>query len=87
MARTVEKVSVALSQEVLGWARQRAEQQGTSVSAVLSEAAQVARELERRRARQRRAWVTYVKWATDGQGISREDLDAAARELDALSAK
>jgi hypothetical protein len=36
--RTVEKISVALGAEDYAWAKQRAKEQGGSVSAVLSEA-------------------------------------------------
>lgn len=84
MAASVEKVSLAIGREELEWARQRAERQGTSLSAVLTEAARVARELEAHRARQDAAWGAFLAWATEGEGVSPEALEAAQRELDRL---
>jgi hypothetical protein len=46
--RTVEKVSVALSTEDLEWARRKAENDGESLSAVLSAALKRARQAEAR---------------------------------------
>lgn len=46
--RTVEKVSVALNLEELEWARQRADREGASLSAVLSAALRAARQAEAR---------------------------------------
>jgi hypothetical protein len=82
MAVSVEKISVAIAHEELEWARARAEREGTSVSAVLSDAARAARKLEAVRARQALAWDAFLEWATDGKGLSPEALEAAALELD-----
>jgi hypothetical protein len=46
--RTVEKVSVALSSTELDWARRRAENEGASLSAVVSAALRRERQAEAR---------------------------------------
>jgi len=82
MAASVEKVSVAIGNDELEWARERARREGSSLSAVLTDAARVARELEQQKARQEAAWRAFVEYATEGQGLSAEAIEAAARELD-----
>jgi hypothetical protein len=82
MAASVEKVSVAIGRDELEWAKERAEREGTSLSAVLTAATRAAREQEARRARQDAAWGAILSWATEGQGVSPEALAAAERELD-----
>jgi hypothetical protein len=82
VAASVEKVSVAIGLDELEWARGRAERDGVSLSAVLTEAARKARDLEERWARQDAAWKSFVDWATEGKGLSTETLEAAQRELD-----
>jgi hypothetical protein len=81
MAVSVEKVSVAIGRDELEWARERAEREGTSLSAVLTDAARVARDLEARRTRQDAAWASFLEWATEGQGLPPGALAAAQREL------
>lgn len=82
MAATVRKVSLAIGNEELTWAEDRAEREGKSVSAVLTEVARAARETELHKTRQRQAWEEYLAWATDGRGFTSEELEAARRELD-----
>ena len=82
MAASVEKVSVAIGRDELEWARGRAEREGVSLSAVLTDAARVARELEARRARQDTAWWAFMDWATEGEGLPTEAFEAAQKELD-----
>jgi hypothetical protein len=79
----VRKVRVAIEAAELDWARERAEREGTSPSAVLTRATREAREAEARRERQRVAWEAFEHWATRGAGLGAEDLDAAERELSA----
>ena len=81
MAASVEKVSVALSHEVLEWARERAKRKGTSLSAVLTRAALLAKRHEERIRRQREGWDAYLREATAGQGLSPDDMRAGAAEL------
>ncbi len=81
MSVTVRKISVAIGQDELAWAQSRAKRDGTSVSAVLTNAARAARDAEAQRRRQRKAWAAFLSWATDGEGLADEDLDAGAREL------
>ena len=38
--------------------------------------------LAEKRARQDAAWARYLAWATDGKGITDDEVAAAARELD-----
>lgn len=81
MAATVEKVSVAIGLEDLAWLRDRAEHEGASLSAVLTAAIRATREREAKVERQRRAVEAYVGWATDGEGLSHDELEVARREL------
>lgn len=81
MSASVEKVSVAIGRDVLEWARERAEREGLSLSAVLTEAARLGRDAEERRARQEAAWTAFVDWATEGQGLPAAALEDAEREL------
>ena len=81
MPSSVGKISVAIGREELEWARSRAKREGTSLSAVLTEAARTVREQEARRKRQDAAWSEFVAWATDGQGLAAEQLEDARREL------
>ena len=82
MSASVEKVSVAIGRDVLDWARKRAELQGLSLSAVLTEAARLGREAAERQARQEAAWSAFRKWAVKGRkGLSAAALEAAEREL------
>ncbi len=82
MAARVEKVSVALGVEELAWARERAERDGDSLSAVLTAAARLARRVEDERARRDEAWSQFLSWATDGNGLDDESLEWARRVLD-----
>lgn len=82
VAPSVRKVSVAIGHEELEWARERAAREGTSLSAVLTDAARLAREVDLRRERQRLAWAEFLGWATDGAGLSDEDLERGRRELE-----
>jgi hypothetical protein len=81
MPVSVEKVSVALGRDELEWARERAEREGTSLSAVLTQATRQVRELEAAQARQDAAWAEFLEWATDGKGLPEEAVAAAAAEL------
>ena len=81
MSVSVEKVSVAIGREELEWARERAEREGTSLSAVLTYAARAFREQEARRARKDAAWLSFMEWATEGEGLTTGALEAAEREL------
>jgi len=82
MSASVEKVSVAIGLDVLEWARKRAEAEGISLSAVLTEAARRGREAAERQARQDAAWAAFKKWAGKGRkGLSAEALEAAELEL------
>jgi hypothetical protein len=81
MAASAEKVSVALSHEVLEWARERAKRKGTSLSAVLTRAALLAKRHEERIRRQREGWEAYLREATAEQGLSADDMRAGAAEL------
>lgn len=64
----MEKISVSLSADDLGWARARAKRQDKSLSAVLSDALQQQRQAE-------------ARWALLGE-LGLEDISAA--ETDAL---
>ncbi|MEM1032949.1 MAG: hypothetical protein AAGN82_21565 [Myxococcota bacterium] len=77
MAPKVEKVSVAIGKRELAWARGRAAREGTSLSAVLRDAARVARQVEEARARQEAAWAAFLDGATDGRGLTSDDLASA----------
>lgn len=67
------EVTVTLQSDVLGWAREQAERQGRSVSAVVAEAL-----LQRRQAE---AWAEYLEWALEGQPpLTPEELEAAEQE-------
>lgn len=81
MPVSVKKVSVAIGLDELEWARGRAERDGTSLSAVLTEATRAAREFEARRVRQDAAWLSFLEWATEGAGLPTGALEAAQREL------
>ena len=81
MASNVQKVSVAIGLEELAWARERAEREGTSLSAVLSAAARVAREVEEESARRNAAWSGFLRWATEDAPLTDEELAAADQEL------
>ena len=81
MSSSVEKVSVAIGRDVLEWARERANQEGLSLSAVLTEAARMGREAAERRSRQEAAWRAFMDWATEGVGLPASALEAAEREL------
>jgi hypothetical protein len=82
MAVNVEKVSVALGSKELAWVRERAEREGSNVSAVLTEAARAYRLAEDARTRREAAWSKFLRWATKGRGVSAAALEAARRELD-----
>jgi hypothetical protein len=83
MSATVRKVSLAIGREELEWAEKRAAREGMSVSAVITDATRRAREAEKRRKRQRKAWAEYEAWANEaGEPLTTEELEAAARELD-----
>ena len=84
MTVSVEKVSVAIGRDELEWARGRAAREGTSLSAVLTEAARTVRELEAQRSRRDAAWWWFLEWAADGEGLPPEVLDAARLELELL---
>lgn len=73
---------MAIGLEELAWARERAEREGTSLSAVLSAAARVAREVEEENARRAEAWEEFLRWATEGAPFTDEELAEADRELD-----
>lgn len=79
---TVKKVSVAIGKEELDWLRQRAEREGVSLSAVVTDAAREARVRAMKRAQQDAAWSRFLDWATDGKGLSERVREAARRELD-----
>jgi hypothetical protein len=81
MTVSVKKVSVALGNDELQWARRRAEREGTSLSAVLTDATRVARESETRKKKQQAAWSSFTKWATAGKGPPPAAIAAAEREL------
>ena len=82
MSASVEKVSVAIGRDVLEWARKRAELEGLSLSAVLTEAVRLGREAAERQARQDAAWAAFKKWALKGRkGLPASALEAAEREL------
>lgn len=81
MAISVKKVSVAIGQDELAWARRRAEREGTSLSAVLTDATRAAREIETRRKKQQAAWSAFAKWATAGKRLPPTAIAAAEREL------
>ena len=73
---------MAIGRDVLEWARKRAELQGLSLSAVLTEAVRLGREAAERKARQDAAWTSFKKWAVKGRkGLSTAALEAAEREL------
>ena len=70
--RATEKVSVSLAAEDVDWARKKAEQDGKSLSAVLSEALRRQRQSEARRR-------LLEELGTDD--LTQEELDAARAEL------
>ncbi|MDH5673174.1 MAG: hypothetical protein OEZ06_13545 [Myxococcales bacterium] len=74
---------MAIGRDVLEWARERAEREGLSLSAILTEAARLGRETAERRIRQDAAWSEIVKSATEGEGLPDSALEAAERALDA----
>lgn len=82
MAVTVTKVSVAIGQEELEWARGRAKREGRSLSAVLTDAMRRAKEAEVEEARRDAAWAELKAWVLDGKPLTVEELEAARRELD-----
>jgi hypothetical protein len=83
---SVEKVSVALGRDELEWARERAEREGTSLSAVLTQATRQVRELEAAQTRQDAAWAEFLEWATNGKGLTQEAVASATAELDRVRA-
>jgi len=82
MGTHVRKVTLAITNEEYAWAARVAKRTGTSISSVLSAAAKEKREREERDAAQARAWAEFVEYVTDGVPFTREELAAAARELD-----
>lgn len=78
----VEELSVAIGPEELAWARQRAEREGTSLSAIVTAVLRSARLEEAERARREAAWQEYLDWATAGRGVDSDELKAALREID-----
>lgn len=84
MSVSVEKVSMALGLPELSWARDRAEREGGSLSAVVTRVLREARARDEEQARRDEAWAEVVAWATDGKGFSDDDLAEARRELDAV---
>ncbi len=81
MAVTVRKVSVAIGRDELEWARKRARREKTSISAVLTDAARQAREAEALREKQRKAWGEFLDWATEGDGLTDEQIESGRRAL------
>lgn len=70
----VEKVSVAIGREELGWAKNRAAREGKSLSALLTETLAERRRLE--------ALAEVVAWmGEDAPAVSKAELAAARREL------
>jgi hypothetical protein len=76
-----QKLSVTLPESELAWARERAARDGTTLSEVLAEAVRASRAAEEHRADQRAAWAEFLWWATEGRGITDEEIDEAGREL------
>ena len=72
---------MALGNDELEWARRRAEREGTSLSAVLTDATRVAREVETRKKKQQAAWSSFTKWATAGKSLPPAVIAAAEQEL------
>lgn len=82
MAAKVTKVSLSLDSEALAWAARRAQDIGSSVSSVVSEALEATRVLERARARRAAAWKRFL--ADSGvPAPTRAELDDAWAELTA----
>ena len=82
MAATVKKVSVAIGQDELEWARLRAKREGRSLSAILTEATRKAKEAEAEAERRDAAWAQLEAWLLDGRPLSDEELAAAREALD-----
>lgn len=82
MSVTVKKVTVALGRDEYAWAKKQAKRTGTSVSAVLTQAAREARETAERVARQEAAWAEVEAWLTAGAALGADELEDARRELD-----
>ncbi len=80
-AVTVKKVSIALGHDELVWARRRAKREGTSVSAVVTDAARQAREEERRAELRRDTWAAIEAYVTNGKPFTARAIEAADREL------
>jgi hypothetical protein len=82
MAAGVRKVTLAITNEEYAWAERRAQDAGTSVSAVLSATAREKRLAEEREAKQRKAWAEVVAYVTRGAPLTHEEIAAAERELE-----
>jgi hypothetical protein len=82
MASKIKKISLAIGRDEFAWAQRRARQEGTSVSAVLTNAARRMREDEAQQAKRDAAWNEVMEWALDGKPLTERELDAARRELD-----
>lgn len=82
MTISVKKVSLAIGRDEFAWAQRRARQEGTSISAVLTEAARRMRDEDARRAKQDVAWNAFVAEAFPGEPFTEDELAAAQRELD-----
>ena len=68
------KVSVAIGQAELGWARARARRERKSLSAVVTETLAAQRRLE--------ALAEVVAWMAEGQPrLTKDEIDAVGREL------
>ncbi len=79
---TVRKVSLAIQKDALDWAERTARRQKRSVSAVLSDLALAARARDVELKRQAAAWKRHLDDATDGKGLSEEQMALGRRELD-----
>lgn len=82
MASRIKKISLAIGRDEFVWAQRRARQEGTSVSAVLTNAARRMREEEAEQAKRDAAWNEIMEWALDGKPLTEEEMGAARRELD-----
>ena len=84
VASTVRKISLAIDRNALAWAEKTARREKKSVSAVITEATLAARARDVELRRQAAAWKRYVVDATDGKGLSPEEIARGHRELDGL---
>jgi hypothetical protein len=69
----VAKISVSVPFDAFEWAKEKAGQQGSTVSAVIADALR-----ERRRTE---AWNEFMTWALDGKPLNSEEIAAAEHEL------